>query len=46
MAKKKDEESVSEEIVVQNGDNITIHEDKWDGTVNTNVSDELPSLND
>lgn len=40
----KVEEVVVEEFV--NNSNITIHADRWDDTVNTNVSKALPSLDD
>ncbi len=35
---------VVEEFV--NNSNITVHTDRWDGTVNTNEAPELPSLDD
>jgi len=52
MTKKKAEEveapmvETVEEAIVQNGDNITVHADRWDGTTNQLVSDTLPTLDD
>lgn len=51
MARKKAEKKVEvvEEVVeVVEGpvSNVTINEDRWDGTVNTLEAPKLPSLND
>lgn len=48
LRKKKEQPVEAVEVVEEfvNNSNITIHTDRWDGTVNTNVSPKLPSLDD
>lgn len=52
MGRTKKVETVEQPVEVEeavrpnNGVEVTVHQDRWDGTVNTNVAPELPSLND